>query len=53
VDYEVESGRVVLQNHYHGGLHVINFHRLLKLHLAVARIGSMDVARWWNTETPR
>jgi len=29
---------------------VIDFNRLLKLRLAVARIGEMDLARWWNTQ---
>jgi hypothetical protein len=29
---------------------VIDFNRLLKLRLAVARIGEMDLAHWWNTE---
>src|SRR5271163_1712722 len=27
----------------------IDFDRLLKLRLVVARIGGMDLARWWNT----
>ena len=27
----------------------VDLERLLKLRLAVARIGEMDVARWWNT----
>ncbi|CAH0356372.1 BrxE family protein [Sphingobium sp. CECT 9361] len=27
----------------------IDFDRLLKLRLVVARIGEMDLARWWNT----
>ncbi len=27
----------------------INFNRLLKLRLVVARYGEMDLARWWNT----
>lgn len=27
----------------------INFERLLKLRLVVARYGEMDAARWWNT----
>jgi hypothetical protein len=29
---------------------VIDFNRLLTLRLAVARIGEMDLARWWNTQ---
>lgn len=29
---------------------MIDFHRLLKLRLSVARIGEMDLARWWNTQ---
>lgn len=28
----------------------IGFDRLLKLRLAVARFGEMDVAKWWNTK---
>ena len=28
----------------------IDFDRLLKLRLVVARIGEMDLARWWNTD---
>ena len=27
----------------------LNFDRLLKLRLVVARVGEMDLARWWNT----
>ena len=27
----------------------INFDRLLKLRLVVARVGEMDLAKWWNT----
>jgi hypothetical protein len=27
----------------------INFDRLLKLRLVVARFGEMDIAKWWNT----
>jgi hypothetical protein len=27
----------------------INFDRLLKLRLIVARFGEMDLAKWWNT----
>src|SRR6516162_6966210 len=27
----------------------INFDRLLKLRLVVARFGEMDLAKWWNT----
>src|SRR6202012_5254639 len=27
----------------------IDFDRLLKLRLVVARVGEMDLARWWNT----
>ena len=30
--------------------HPINFERLLKLRLVVARHGEMDAARWWNTQ---
>ena len=29
---------------------VLNFDRLLKLRLVVARYGEMDMARWWNTQ---
>jgi hypothetical protein len=29
---------------------MIDFDRLMKLRLAVARIGEMDLARWWNTQ---
>jgi hypothetical protein len=29
----------------------IDFERLLKLRLVVARYGEMDVARWWNTQS--
>ena len=29
---------------------VINFDRLMKLRLVVARFGEMDVAKWWNTK---
>jgi len=32
------------------GSHVIDFDRLFKLRLAVARHGEMDAARWWNTQ---
>jgi hypothetical protein len=28
----------------------IDYNRLLKLRLAVARFGEMDLARWWNTQ---
>jgi hypothetical protein len=28
----------------------INFDRLLKLRLLVARFGEMDIAKWWNTK---
>jgi hypothetical protein len=28
---------------------IINFDRLLKLRLVVARFGEMDLAKWWNT----
>ncbi len=28
---------------------MIDFDRLLKLRLVVARVGEMDLARWWNT----
>src|SRR4051794_31006230 len=28
---------------------MIDFDRLLKLRLVVARIGEMDLAKWWNT----
>lgn len=28
----------------------INYERLLKLRLVVARFGEMDVAKWWNTQ---
>ena len=28
----------------------LNFARLLKLRLVVARVGEMDLARWWNTK---
>src|SRR5688572_28433555 len=28
----------------------INFDRLLKLRLIVARFGEMDIAKWWNTQ---
>jgi hypothetical protein len=27
----------------------IDFDRLLKLRLVVARVGEMDLAKWWNT----
>jgi hypothetical protein len=27
----------------------LNFDRLLKLRLIVARFGEMDLAKWWNT----
>ncbi len=27
----------------------LNFDRLLKLRLVVARVGEMDLAKWWNT----
>ena len=27
----------------------LNFDRLLKLRLVVARYGEMDIAKWWNT----
>src|SRR5438105_1704856 len=27
----------------------LNFDRLLKLRLVIARFGEMDLARWWNT----
>ena len=30
--------------------HPIDFERLLKLRLVVARHGEMDAARWWNTQ---
>jgi hypothetical protein len=30
--------------------HQIDFSRLLKLRLTVARFGEMDLARWWNTK---
>ena len=29
---------------------MIDFNRLFKLRAAVARIGEMDLARWWNTQ---
>ena len=29
---------------------VIDFKRLFKLRLVVARHGEMDAARWWNTQ---
>ena len=29
---------------------MIDFNRLFKLRVAVARIGEMDLARWWNTQ---
>ena len=29
---------------------ILDFDRLLKLRLVVARYGEMDVARWWNTQ---
>ena len=28
----------------------IDFDRLLKLRLVVARFGEMDLAKWWNTK---
>src|SRR6266446_9683397 len=28
---------------------ILNFDRLLKLRLVVARFGEMDLAKWWNT----
>ncbi len=28
----------------------IDYERLLKLRLVVARVGEMDLARWWNTQ---
>jgi hypothetical protein len=30
--------------------HTIDFDRLLKLRLVVARFGEMDIAKWWNTK---
>lgn len=30
--------------------HSVDFDRLLKLRLIVARFGEMDLARWWNTK---
>jgi hypothetical protein len=29
---------------------ILNFDRLLKLRLVVARYGEMDMARWWNIQ---
>ena len=29
---------------------ILDFDRLLKLRLVVARHGEMDMARWWNTQ---
>jgi hypothetical protein len=30
--------------------HLLDFDRLLKLRLVVARFGEMDIAKWWNTK---
>lgn len=31
-------------------VHAIDFDRLLKLRLVIARFGEMDLAKWWNTK---
>ena len=33
-----------------GGVGPVNLDGLLKLRLVVARVGEMDLARWWNTQ---
>ncbi len=39
--------RALLENS--AAVNALNFDRLLKLRLVVARVSEMDLAKWWNT----